>query len=175
MKNVKRASDYVVSFDTFMLIPTLEDERISTHIIERNADIIIPRKPLHIIRKSCSHYGGSLQNSTNSARITLNNRHKTPIIIASDFGRPCIFMPTISPQSDQNIWISYHAIDAIETDPLGCTIHMENKRSFKSTISASTMYRQQALCSFLEKNFLKKQQRLSQPSSYRGSDDYYNL
>ncbi len=178
MQTSRQALNYIVSFDTFILKPVLEDNRISTRIIERNGEFSIPRKPLHIVRKSCEHYGGSLQNSTNSARITLNNRHKTPIIIASDFGRPCIFMPTISPHSEQNIWFSYHAIENIEATPLGCKIHLENQRSFTTTISASTMYRQYAFCAILEKNFLKKQQQLSRPSTfvnYDGFDDFYNL
>nr|WP_192598723.1 competence protein ComK [Sporosarcina limicola] len=174
MDRCQRISNYIVSFDTFMLQPIYQDNKISTRVIERNGEIYIPRKPIHIIKKSCEYYGGSLQNSTNSARLTLRKRHKTPIIIANDFGKPCIFLPTISPNSEQNVWFLYHAIDNIESNPLGCTVYMENNRSFKVNISATTMYRQYAFCSILEKDFLKKQKQLSRPSSFMEFNDFNN-
>ena len=132
MKRRKLIANYVISFDTFMLQPVSVGEVISTRVIERNCELSIPKKPLHIVRKSCDYYGSSLQNSVNTAKLTLGNHHKTPIIVAHDFGIPYIFLPTMSPTSEQNIWISYHAIDLIEPDDLGCIIHLENNRSYQS-------------------------------------------
>ncbi|KXH84120.1 competence protein ComK [Sporosarcina sp. HYO08] len=157
-------ANYVITFDTFMLQPIRDGNKLSTRVIERNNDFILPRKPLHIVRKSCDHYGGSLQNSTNTAKHTLGNKHKTPIILAQGFGAPYIFLPTLSPNSEQNVWISYHAIDYFETHGLGSIVHLENNQSFKLNIASTTLYRQYSFAGFLEKNFLKRQKQLMNPT-----------
>ncbi len=123
MDKKKRIGSYIVSFDTFLLQPVVKGNKISTHVIERNGELNVPRKPIHIVRKSCDYYGGSLQNSTNTAKLAIGKRHKTPIIIAHDFGVPYIFLPTMSPNSEQNVWVSYSAIDNIEPDDMGCILY----------------------------------------------------
>ncbi|MFS0575570.1 competence protein ComK [Sporosarcina sp. 179-K 3D1 HS] len=167
----KSSANYVVSFDTFMLQPINDGKKVTTRIIERHRETIIPRKPIHVVRKSCDYYGGSLQGSTNTAKLKLGKHHKTPIIIAHDYGRPYIFLPTLSPQADQNVWISYHAIDYFESDESGTKVHLENGKSVKVDISASTLYRQYTFAGFLEKDFLKRQKQLSRSSLSYLSDD----
>lgn len=166
MKKKKRTGNYIVSFDTFLLLPVVKGNKLSTRVIERNGELDIPQKPLHVVRKSCYYYGGSLQNSTNTAKLAIGKRHKTPIIVAHDFGVPYIFLPTMSPNSEQNSWISYSAVDNIEPDSMGCILFLENGLSFKFDISATTMYRQFAVATLLEKNFLKKQRQLNRPSNF---------
>ncbi|WP_203245904.1 competence protein ComK [Sporosarcina beigongshangi] len=170
MKNRKSIPNYVISFDTFMLQPVTVGETISTLVIERNREFLVPQRPIHIVRKSCNYYGNPLQNSVNFAKIALGNHHKMPIIVAHDFGIPYIFLPTMSPTSEQNVWISYHAITRIEPDDLGCVIHFENNRSYRVNISAPTMYRQISFCNLLEKDFAKKQKQLNRPSPYADYD-----
>ncbi|WP_342513030.1 competence protein ComK [Sporosarcina sp. FSL K6-1522] len=157
-------TNYIVSFDTFMLQPVNKDGKLATRVVERNREFLIPKKPIHIVRKSCDFYGGSLQNSINSARLMLGNRHKTPIILASGFGSPYIFLPTLSPRSEQNVWFSYHAIDYIEPDHLGSIVYLENNQSIKLNASPTTMFRQYTFAGLLEKRFLKKQKQLSKSS-----------
>ena len=166
LENKKQIANYIVSFDTFMLQPVNKGNKIATRVIERNGELSVPRKPIHIVKKSCDYYGGSLQNSMNTAKLTLGKHHKPPIIVAHDFGIPYIFLPTMSPTSEQNIWVSYRAIDNIEPTDMGCIIYLENNRSFKVNISAATMYRQYTFASILEKNFLKKQKQLNRPSPF---------
>ena len=160
------AGDYIISFDTLMLQPTITNNKIATRIIERNGEFVVPRKPLHIVKKSCSFYGGSLINSTNIAKLALGKRHKAPIIIAHDFGIPYIFLPTMSPNSELNAWVSYHAIENIEPDNLNSIIHLDNGTSQQVKVSATTMYRQFAFAAILEKAFLKKQRQLTRPAPY---------
>ena len=171
MDKKKRNVSYIVSFDTFMLQPVIKGNKLSTRIIERNRELDIPGKPLHIVKESFSHYGGSLQNSMNTAKLTFGKRHKTPIILAHDFGVPYIFIPTMSPASELNTWILHSAIENIEEDNLGSIIHFENNRSFKVNVSATTMYRQSAFATILEKNFYKKQRGLNRPSTFDPDDD----
>jgi len=166
----KWIGNYIVSFDTLLLLPMVKGNKISTLVIERNGELNVLRKPIHIVKKSCDYYGGSLQNSTNTAKLAIGKRHKTPIIVAHDFGVPYIFLPTMSPNSEQNAWISYSAIEKIEPDNMGCTLYLENDLSFKFDISSTTMYRQYAVATLLEKNFLKKQRQLNRPSRFDKSD-----
>ncbi|MBO0603362.1 competence protein ComK [Sporosarcina sp. E16_3] len=171
MDKKRRIGSYIVSFDTFLLLPVVKGNKISTRVIERNGELNVPRKPIHIVKKSCNYYGGSLQNSTNTAKLAIGKRHKTPIIIAHDFGVPYIFLPTMSPNSEQNSWVSYSAIDNIEPDNLGCTLYLENGLTLKFDISATTMFRQFAVATLLEKNFLKKQRQLNRPSNFDFPDE----
>ena len=170
MDKNKKTSNYHISFETFALQPVMQENKISTLVIEQNHEFIIPRKPSHIVRKSCDFYGGSLENATNASRYTLGNRHKTPIIIAHDFGMPFIFLPTMSASSLHNVWISLHAIENIKPDNMGCIIHLVNDRSIKVNVSPTTMHRQYTFGSFLEKDFLKKQRQLNRPSFYNPYD-----
>ncbi|WP_238988162.1 competence protein ComK [Filibacter tadaridae] len=165
---MKQTANYVVSFDTFMVQPVIHNNKISSRVIERNGELRIPRKPLHIVKSSCVYYGGSFQTSSNTARLVLGKRHKTPIIVAHDFGKPYIFLPTMSPSSTQSIWVSYHAIDNFEPDDMGCIVHLENNRSFKVNVSENTMHRQYSLAALLEKDYAKKQNQLNR-SFFLGS------
>jgi competence protein ComK len=167
-----RSGKYIVSFDTFMLQPVIEGNRVSTHVIERSSEFGISRKPQHVVKNSCDYYGGSLQNSTNTAKLVLRKRHKTPIIVAHDLGIPCILIPTMSPSSNLNSWILYSAIEAIiEDDMCSCIVLLENGRSIKLNISETTMRRQFSMATLLERNFFKKQRQLSNPSNFKGFDN----
>lgn len=165
---------YHISFETFALQPIVQENKISTLIIEQHKEFIIPKKPSHIVRKSCDFYGGSMKIATSMSKHTLGNRHKTPIIIAHDFGMPFIFLPTMSPTSEHNVWISLHAIENIKPDKMGCIIHLENNRSIKLNVSPTTMHRQYTLGCFLEKDFLKKQRQLNRPNFYNRFGDSLN-
>lgn len=171
----KPLTNYVISFDTFMLQPVLVDNKtVATRVIERNREFTIPKKPIHIVKKSCSYYGGSLETSINIAKIAIGRHHKTPIIVAHDFGTPYIFLPTMSPSAEGNTWISHHSIDFIAPDNTNCIVYLENNLSFKLNISATTMYRQYAFGNLLEKNFYRKQRQLNRPSSFGNYEEFYD-
>ena len=152
---------YVISFSTFILKPVLVENRILTYVVERDKEFELPHKPIYVVKSSSSFYGSSFQLLTNTAKLLLGNVHKTPILLAHAYDTPCILIPTLSPYSDQNVWINYHAIDYIESDELGCVVHFENNKKIRLNNSASSMFRQYALARFLEKDFLKKQQSLN--------------
>ena len=169
----KNITNYYISFETIILQPIIrEGGGISTRIIERNKEFIIPRKPIQIVKKSCNYYNGSLKNSINASKNTLGHRHKTPIIVASDFGMPFIFLPTMSPSSPHNVWIALHAIENMRPDKMGgCVIYLDNDISIKVNVSITTMQRQHSMGSILEKDFQKKHSRLNRPSFYNPYDE----
>ena len=106
--NKKRIGSYIVSFDTFMLQPVFKGNKISTRVIERNGEFDrLHENPFILLEILAIFMVALLQNSTNTAKLAIGKRHKTPIIIAHDFGIPYIFLPTMSPNSELNTWISY--------------------------------------------------------------------
>ena len=161
MNAMNPKSTYIVSFNTFVLQPVLKEDRMTTGVIERDRLVTVPRKPVHIIRKSCLYYGKSFQTATNSSKLILNKSHKVPIVVAHDFGTPLIFIPTMSATSEHNVWISLHAIENLKGDNMGCTIYFGNDYSIKVNVSEATINRQYTLGSLLQKNFQKKQRQLN--------------
>ncbi len=155
--------NYLINSDTFVLQPIREDFKVTTRVIERNAEFALPKKPLQIVRKTCEVYGSSLKTRTVIARRSLGNRHKTPIVVAHAFDTPYIFLPTMSPSSDDNIWISYHAILDFQDESTGCSVLLENGRKLKVSVSTSTMWRQFAFGALLARDFEKKQFMLHRP------------
>jgi len=156
---------YYLSFDTLMLLPIEEGNKIFTRVIERNRTLTVLQKPIHIVTGSCSFYGSSYKNVMNTSRLLFgDNKQKAPLLTANAFGIPLIFIPTLSPLSDQNVWISYHAIDFFEVDGLGISVTLENGEKYKLGISMPTMYRQYSLAKLLEKNFLRKQKAFDRSS-----------
>ncbi|MFD1204720.1 competence protein ComK [Sporosarcina contaminans] len=154
---------YIISYKTYMLQPQRDGFQFDTKVIERDNTFIVPSKPLAIVSRSCEFYGSSYQILQNSSKLFLGNVHKVPILIAHahSVGTPVIFLPTLSPHSEQNVWISYQAISNIVADDLGCTVHLENGVKVKLNVSATTLYRQYTFAGLLERDFFKKQKDLN--------------
>jgi len=157
-------ASYHISFETFALQPILDGATLSTLVIERTQQFIIPKSSEQIVKKSCDYYGENFQNVTNASRHILGKRHKTPIIIAHDFKRPYILLPTMSPSSAHNEWIALHAIENIRPNKMGCIIYFENNQQIQVSVSATTIHRQYAFASFLYKDFLRKQESINRKS-----------
>ena len=166
MHSKRKSDNYLINSDTFVLLPIKDGYKITTHVIERHDEFDLPKKPIQIVRKTCELYGSSLKTRTLTARHALGNRHKTPIVVAHAFDTPYIFLPTMSPSSDENVWISYHAIIDFHEEKLGCSVVLENGRKIKLNVSTPTMWRQLAFASLLERDFSKKQFMLHRPRSF---------
>lgn len=166
MHSRKNAENYLINSDTFVLQPIREDYKLSTRVIERNAEFELPKKPIQIVKKTCELYGASLKTRTLTARHALGNRHKTPIVVAHAFDTPYIFLPTMSPNSEENIWISYQAIVDFQEENVGCSILLENGYKVKVNVSTPTMWRQFAFAALLERDFAKKQFLLHRPRTF---------
>ena len=159
------ATRYHVSYDTLMLLPKEEGNKLFTRVIERTRTLTIAKKPIHIVNGSCIFYGSNYKVVMNTSKLLFgDNKQKAPLLIANAFGIPLIFIPTLSPQSDQNVWLSYHAIDFFKEDGLGTIVTLENGERFKLDISITTMQRQYSLARLLERDFLKAQRIMDRSS-----------
>lgn len=156
MRKSNAGSPYYISFDTFLLQPIVSENKIGSLIIERHQELTVTRKPLHLISRSCHHYGNSFKGAVNNSKLLLKKSHKVPIVIAYDLGQPLVYLPTMSPLSEHNVWIALHAIENIYADNMGAIVQLENQYTIKIDVSEATIYRQYTLGHMLMKKYQSK-------------------
>lgn len=111
ISNLTQNSNYIISNSTFCLTSYQHRDKIHTAILDKYGKTTSPYKPLRLIRNTCRLHGSSYDASKYQARRFFgDNKHKLPIMVAYDFGDPCILFPLYSPYSHQNIWISLNSI-----------------------------------------------------------------
>lgn len=174
--NLKKADQhlsFILSMSTFALETIRGENGIKTLITEAGGKFTHPRKPQHLIRAACQHYGTTLNVATSHAKHILYNRHKVPILIAFNQGIPLIMIPTMSANSEQNIWIAFHAIVNFKGDGLGNTIiDLLNDKSIRVNASETTIQRQIALAYVLQLDYQYKYNHLGGHGFFRAPKDY---
>ena len=90
---------FLISFETAVLQPIVVNNKVFTKVTNFSGEsFVIGIKPYDIVRHSCSYYGSSFQHTLNYREMQLEIIYKLPILIAHDFGIPCIFFPLLSPK-----------------------------------------------------------------------------
>ena len=131
-------------------------------IIEADGTFIYPQKSTHLVRAACKHYGTTFNVATSHAKRILDKRSKVPILIAFDGGIPLIMIPTMAPDSLQNIWIAYHSIIHYKADEVGNTIiKLVNNQSITVNASVTTIQRQLSLAHILQLDYRNKYKHLN--------------
>lgn len=109
--NLHEVSSYIVSNSTFLLRSHPNQAKVHTIISDKYGKSLYPNKPLKLIRETCRLHGSSYEASKYQAKEFFgDSKHKLPIMVAYDFGEPCVLFPLFSPNSSQNIWVSLHAV-----------------------------------------------------------------
>ncbi|MBK3494859.1 competence protein ComK [Viridibacillus sp. YIM B01967] len=156
-----KLSNFTLSFNTFALFPVFVDNQIYTRVIERDRDFLVEARPSRVIHKSCSDFGTSFKLATNKSREYLGARNKLPIVVAYDYGTPCIFLPTLSPSSHYNVWFAMHAIEYFEgSGPSKSIISFKNGQDVGVEVSILTMRSQLSMAYFLQQRFELKRPSL---------------
>ena len=157
---------YLMSFNTYLLQPIQHESKIFTHVIDKHNELIVTRKPLHVLRKSCISMGTTYEAAKYSAKRFFGNQHKLPIVVAYDYGFPCIFLPTYSPQSIHNIWIGLHAISNISPSNEGCMITLKNDMEIELPIKYNSISKQFVNASMLYKHYMEERKQLRHDAPY---------
>ena len=163
----KYVNAYLVSFNTYLLQPVKHDSKIFTSVIDKHNELIVTRKPMHVIRKSCIALGTTYEAAKNSARRFFGNQHKLPIVVAYDFGLPCIFLPTYSPNSEHNFWIGLHAIKNITPTQAGSIITLINDLEIELPVKYASISKQFVNASMLYKHYVEEREKLTHHSPFR--------
>ncbi|WP_342598843.1 competence protein ComK [Psychrobacillus sp. FSL H8-0483] len=152
---------FLVSFETAVLQPIVINNKVFTKVVNFSGEsLVIGRKPYDIVRHSCSFYGSSFPQSVRLSREVIGNYLKLPIVIAHDYGNPCILIPILSPKSDLNVWFSFRAIESFVPSDDGCSIVLTNGQKIQVTSSSNTISRQVAFANILNMHFLKRMSHL---------------
>ena len=100
--------DYEITYDTQAILPINNDK---SKIIEEKDEYYINSKPLYILEHSCEYFGSSYEGRKEGTKKLLGITHKAPVIVEET--RKIIFFPTISPDSDECIWINLEKLISI--------------------------------------------------------------
>ncbi|GGG13406.1 hypothetical protein GCM10007425_04640 [Lysinibacillus alkalisoli] len=147
---------YLISFNTLMLLPETTGHRTRTKIIDRQQNIIINRKPMYVIRKTCLTLGLSYEMTRKNAKNFFGNQHKLPIVVSHDYGVPCVFFPTFSPTAEGNVWIGLHAVKRIDPTEVNCTVTLINNEVVPLEASFVTVLKQFANANLLYRHFKRE-------------------
>ena len=82
-------------------------EKCCSVCIFTNETVEDPRKPAELIDHWCIHCGSTRKGRKDAFRTLTGTVQKTPVLISSDGP---ILMPTLSPESDDCVWISYDTL-----------------------------------------------------------------
>jgi len=150
-------SSFFISFETAVLQPIVVNNMIFTKVTNFSGEShTIGKKPFDIVRHSCSFYGSSFQHAVRLSRDAIGNYLKLPILIAHDFGNPCIFIPILSPKSDLNVWFSLKAIESFYPSEDGCVIVLPHGQKITVPSSPQTIGRQVGFANILNMHLLKR-------------------
>mgnify|MGYP003397797561 FL=1 len=108
-------SKYIITNSTYCLISRAFRNHVHTLILDKHGQVTVSFQPLRVIRHTCSLHGTTYEAAKHHAKNFFGHtRHKMPIMVAYNFGEPCVMFPLFSPQSKQNIWVAVNAIINIE-------------------------------------------------------------
>ncbi|MEG0450750.1 MAG: competence protein ComK [Lysinibacillus sp.] len=157
---------YLVSFNTYILQPFRQDSKIYTRVVDKHNELIVTRKPMYVIRKSCLSLGTTYETAKNAAKRFFGNQHKLPIVVTHDFGVPCIFLPTFSPNSDLNTWVGLHAITNIQPLESGCLVTLKNGVRIELHVKYASFSKQFVNASMLYKHYLEERKQIIYESPF---------
>lgn len=152
METLNFVDSYYVSFDTYLIEPLKHGDKLFSRIYEKGGEVIVGRKPIYLIRKSCSLTGTNYK----SARIMSKSffgkeKHKLPVIISHDYGIPCVFFPLLSPASPNNVWVGLHAIINIRRHNDCTEITLKDGREMTLHVHYTSFCSQYVSASMLQK------------------------
>ncbi|MDN4492252.1 competence protein ComK [Ureibacillus aquaedulcis] len=158
LKNIILIESYRISFNTYLIMPIKNGEKLYCHVYDKNGEFIVERKPIYIVRKSCEILGYNYNHAKNFSKSFLGKaKHKLPIIITHD-GIPNVFFPLFSPTSPNNIWVGLHAITNIRRHKEFTEITLIDGKEFVLPINYASFCSQYVCATMLQKH--ASQQRI---------------
>ena len=150
--SISKLRHYIISKHTFILESKTNGKQQHTIVHDHRGTFEVPTSSLQIVKNSCkahgSHYDYSLAQSKKLLYHT--QRHKLPIVVGSDYGKPLILFPLFSPDAKQNMWILFNNVLQCRTfDKI--SIVLTNNQIVDLPIQENTLLRQISSSLILEK------------------------
>ena len=100
---------YEITPLTLAIVAKKEKKRLTTRILEEEAEYLVDQAPSKVIDYACKYFGSSLKGRQDGTRDICGITHKAPISIDPTSGM--YFFPTYSPISPNCSWIAHSHID----------------------------------------------------------------
>lgn len=153
---IRFVSDYNITSNTYLLESKKDGKKIHTIVYEKSGAIEVSKRPLRLIHIACENMGSNYRASINRSKQFLNeNKHKFPLVVATDYGHPQIMFPLMSPKSHNNIWLSFNAITNIVNNKTHVTVTFKDSLEVDLFIHISSLNNQYVTSAMLYKAVLK--------------------
>ncbi len=118
--------NYEINNETLAILPINENQ---SKIIELNNEYIIDSSPYQVMEHSCNYFGSSLQGRCEGTKSMLGSIYKAPILVEDS--RNIVFFPTMSPNLQNNSWISLNNIKSYEQEDFKTYIYFDNNKKIE--------------------------------------------
>ena len=163
---VNKLDTYEINSETLALVPVRYGARIFTQVYEISGAFIVPRKPIEIIKHSCTYFGSTYNGRVLGAQKLLNATHKIPIVV--DSATSLYFFPTASASREDCHWISLELIMRHYPTELNFTkIIFRNNRTVDFPCSYTIIKNQMLRTAYLKSKLIQNIEDVINRSSYR--------
>jgi competence protein ComK len=163
---VNKLDTYEINSETIALVPVRYGARIFTQVYEISGTFIVPRKPIEIIKHSCTYFGSTYNGRVLGAQKLLNATHKIPIVV--DSATSLYFFPTASASREDCHWISLELIMRHYPTDLNFTkIVFRNNRTVDFPCSYTIIKNQMLRTAYLKSKLVQNIEEVINRSSYR--------
>nr|WP_106783781.1 competence protein ComK [Lysinibacillus timonensis] len=144
---------YHLSFNSYLVEPMMHEGKLYSRVYDKSGEVIVSKKPIQIIRKSCLLMGTSYKAAREvSKKFFGPEKHKLPIVITYDFGNALVFFPILSPSSPNNVWVGLHSIINIRKSNDQTIITLKDNRELTVQINCSSFSMQYVCATMLQKH-----------------------
>ncbi|SFM25691.1 competence protein ComK [Gracilibacillus orientalis] len=125
---------YRITTETLAIL-SMYDMKYQSKIIEMTNDVFVKEPPFTIIKTNCLFGGSSYNGRMEAVKYYLDFQQKIPVPI---YPTERIYaFPTKSPNDISCIWLFWHAIQSIQTNPYGTQAHLVNNETITITLAES--------------------------------------
>jgi competence protein ComK len=158
MDSIANIKNYIVTKHTFLLESKQHGKKLHTIIHDQRGTFEVAMSPLRVIKNSCKAYGSNYRFSQENSKelLTRLQKHKLPIVVGSDFGKPLILFPIFSPSAKHNMWIVYNNVISMSTHSVNVAVILKNSEEYDLPINKNTLVQQIASSGILH-NLVQKQ------------------
>lgn len=145
----KFVEDYEISTFTMMIQPVFNGDEVYSKISELEDELLLPCKPIDVVKKSCEYYGSSFEGRREGTKRLTQVTHKSPITI--DSTNQIYLFPTASPSNDRCIWLSQrHIVSYKAINNRSTIVYFTNQQSEVIPVSYTSLTNQIQRTTFLQ-------------------------
>ncbi|WP_066165097.1 competence protein ComK [Metasolibacillus sp. FSL H7-0170] len=155
--SIKHLNSYCVTNATYLLLPIKKDKRLHTLVFDKAGCLYVSQSPMKIIRASCRQMGSSYQSAIELSKQYFGaNKHKLPIVVAINYGDPCVMFPLMSPKSPLNGWVSFNSLINIRDQEGQINVTFKNFLDSDLDIQYTSFCKQYVSAAMLHKHLTSK-------------------